>query len=63
MIDEPHIKPVAMTKKQLAQQYNVSVRTLRKWLNPFIEEIGTPQKTYIYTPEQVKKIYEKVGEP
>jgi hypothetical protein len=63
MIEETHVKPEAKTKKQMAQDFKVSVRTFRKWLKPFIEEIGTPQKTYIYTPEQVRKIYEKIGEP
>ncbi len=52
-----------MTKKQLAAQYGICVRTLTKWIEPFVDEIGTVNKTYMYTPEQVKLIYLKLGEP
>ncbi len=57
------IKPKAMTLTQLAQQYKVCTKTLRKWLKPFSADIGTRQNTYIFTPEQVAKIYERIGEP
>lgn len=63
MITETHIKPVAMTKKQLAALYNVCPRTLAKWLKPFNEEIELNPGTYNYTPAQVKRIFEKLGEP
>ena len=56
-----NIKP--MTKSQLAQAYGICVRTLNKWMQPFILEIGTNPKTYIYNPEQIKTIFEKLGEP
>jgi hypothetical protein len=60
---EPHIEPVAMTKTQLAALYKVCPRTLAKWMKPFKNEIGVTAETYIYTPAQVKTIFEKIGEP
>jgi hypothetical protein len=57
------VQPEAMTKTQLAARYKVCTRTLNKWIKPFMSEIGELEKTYIFTPEQVRKIYEKLGEP
>lgn len=55
-------RPSAKTIGQLANEYQVSDSTMRKWLRtaklykPFSE--GT-----IYTPLEVKKIYEHFGTP
>ena len=63
MNNEPTTKPEAMTLTQLALKYKVCTKTVKKWLQPFIDDIGRPEKTYLFTPEQVRKIYEKIGEP
>lgn len=52
----------ALSKKELANMYNVSVWVLRKWLKPHTDKIGA----YIgrtYTPVQVQRIFELIGEP
>jgi hypothetical protein len=53
----------AMNKSQLARMYKVCTRTLNKWLAPFAHEIGEIPNTNTFTPEQVRIIFEKIGEP
>ena len=62
MIPNESIKPRAMSKKELATSYNICVRTLNKWIAKF-PEIVLDENTKILTPEQVKMIYSKIGEP
>ena len=52
----------AATKKILASSYNISVKTFNKWLIPINSALGE-QTTNIFTPNQVKKIVEFLGEP
>ena len=63
MNQEPRTQPEAMTKTQLALLYKVCPKTLAKWLKPFITEIGDLPGTYLFTPAQVKTIFDKIGEP
>lgn len=63
MINEPKKKPVAMSKSQLAELYDVSLETLRAWINRFPDDIKISKTAKLLTPEQVKMIYEKIGEP
>ena len=58
---EEHTKPRAQTKTDLARLYEVDPRTFAKWLKPF--DIKPLPGTYSFTPEQVKHIYETIGEP
>jgi len=60
---EPDTEPAAMTKTQLAALYKVCPRTLAKWIKPFRTEIGEMSSTYIYTPAQIKIIFDKIGQP
>ena len=60
-MEEP-IKPSAMNKTQLAQLYNVGDRTFSKWIEPFEKEIGE-YRGRCYTPIQVARIFELIGEP
>jgi hypothetical protein len=62
-MSDTHTKPEAMTLTQMAAKYKVCSRTIKKWIEPYLDEIGRPQRTYIFTPEQVRKIFEKIGEP
>ena len=55
MIQEPR----TMTLKELAVRWDVSVRTVRKWLKPFEDEIG-PRVGKMYSPHQVKIILSKL---
>lgn len=48
--------------KQLAAIYDVTHRTLKSWLEPFMDEIGEIRgKTF--TLKQIRIIYDKLGEP
>lgn len=58
---DEHIKPKAQTKTDLARLYGVCARTFAKWIKPF--DIKPHPGTYSFTPEQVKHIYETIGEP
>lgn len=53
------MEPKAMTLKELADRWNVSIPTVRKWLKPFAEEIG-PRVGSLYSPHQVKIILSKL---
>lgn len=52
----------AMTRTELAQLYNVNIRTLNKWMKQFPE---LPKKCTkcILTPAEVTLIFQKIGEP
>ena len=52
----------AYSKKELAEMYEVSVRTFNGWLKPFDAAIGKKIGRY-YTVNQVKTIVEAVGLP
>jgi len=48
--------------KQLAAIYEVSHKTLKSWLEPFMEEIGE-MRGKTFTLRQVRIIFERLGEP
>ncbi len=52
----------ACSMGRMAAAYGVSIRVLRKWLEPHIREIGK-QKGSSLTLEQVVLIVEKIGPP
>jgi len=52
----------AMSKKELCEKYKVSSDTLRKWLKKWGGLPGDSRQK-IFTPAQVKQIYENIGEP
>jgi hypothetical protein len=54
-------KPVALSKAQLAAMYKVSCKTFRSWLSG-INDIGE-YKGKAYTPAQVQKITQHLGNP
>lgn len=58
---DQHTKPTAQNMKTLARSYKVDPRTFSKWVKSF--GIKPLPGTYSFTPEQVKEIYEKIGEP
>ena len=47
--------------KQLCALYQVSRPTMRRWLR----QIGFkfPRKNYVFTPKEVRYIFEQLGEP
>jgi len=49
-------------QKELSALYNISRKTLKKWLMPFEDEIGERLGNY-YTIPQVKKIFTLLGFP
>lgn len=54
------VKPYTM--KELCEIYQVSDKTMRKWLLPFSEQIGKRQG-HIYNVAQVDVIFAKLGVP
>lgn len=50
---EPVLRPV--TLRQLAARWQVDERTVRRWIEPFLDEIG-PIHGKLFTPRQVKII-------
>ncbi len=52
----------AYSKRELAEKYQVSVKTFDKWLKPFTEKIGEKRGRY-YTVNQVKTMLEVLGVP
>lgn len=54
------IKP--LNYKQLAAVYEVTHKTLKKWLEPFSTEIGEVRGK-VFTLKQIRIIYDKLGEP
>ena len=42
---------------ELAERWNVSERTVRRWIRPFLDELG-PVNGRLFTPRQVKIILE-----
>ena len=54
----------AYSKKEICKMYNISQDVLRRWLKP-IEGLLPYYNPFsrIFTPAQVKVIFEKIGEP
>lgn len=57
---QPEMKP--LNYKQLAAIYDVTHKTLKCWLEPFMEEIGE-MRGKTFTLKQVRIIYDRLGEP
>jgi hypothetical protein len=58
--DYVDIKPYSLT--ELGRIYGVQSRTIKKWLTPHSDAIGT-KIGRLYTALQVKIIFEKLGLP
>jgi hypothetical protein len=54
------VKPYTM--KELCEIYQVSDKTMRKWLEPFSDQIGKRQG-HIYNVSQVVTIFKNLGIP
>lgn len=52
----------AYSKKQLTRLYNISEVTLRSWLRPIENKLGT-YRGKAYSPIQIKMIFDFLGEP
>lgn len=53
-------------KWEVAAEYNISMKTLWKWLIPFLPDLEVTKynkNSRIFTPAQLKIIYEKLGDP
>lgn len=57
---QEEIKP--LNYKQLAAVYEVTHKTLKSWLEPFMGEIGE-MRGKTFTLKQMRIIYDKLGEP
>ncbi len=55
-------KLTGINKKALAGKYKVSTKTLEKWLKPIEKKVGE-YSGRMFTPVQIKVIYEHLGEP
>jgi hypothetical protein len=56
------IKLRPYTVLDLAKMYEVSDKTMKKWIKPFENEVGE-KNGYFYSIAQVKMIFEKLGAP
>lgn len=52
----------AYSPKQLSELYEVSAKTLKKWLQPILSDIGERQGRY-YNITQVRRIIQHLGIP
>jgi len=52
----------AYSPGEIAKIYEVDIRTLHRWMEPFKEEIGKRLGRY-YTITQVKQIFQKLSVP
>jgi hypothetical protein len=59
---EPALYVKPYSAKDLANIYGVAKKTMNKWLEPFVHEIG-PKKGRYYTVVQVKIIFHRIGLP
>lgn len=59
-IEKVEIKPYS--KQELADLYNIGVRSMSTWLKPFEKEIGKRHGRY-YNLKQVRYIFNKLGLP
>ncbi len=57
-----YINATAQSKIQLAEAYNVSLKTFNRWIEPIKDELGE-YRGKTYTPRQVEKIYDFLGRP
>ena len=48
--------------KELASIYDVCDKTMKKWIKPFVAEVGEKNGRY-YSVAQVKVIFDKLGVP
>lgn len=55
-----HVKTYSVN--EMAGLYEISKKTLNKWLRPFEKEIGE-RRGHFYNPKQVGIIFEKLGLP
>lgn len=56
------IKIRPYTVLDLAKMYEVSDKTMKKWIKPFEDEVGT-KNGYFYSIAQVQMIFQKLGAP
>jgi DeoR/GlpR family transcriptional regulator of sugar metabolism len=47
---------------ELAALYGVTTKTIRRWLNPHKEAVGTREGRY-YTALQIQQIFDRLGQP
>lgn len=57
---QQEIKP--LNYKQLAAVYEITHKTLKSWLEPFMEEVGE-MRGKTFNLKQMRTIYDKLGEP
>lgn len=61
-MDDEKVVFKPMTVSGLASTYDVSWKTMQKWLKTFEKKIGK-RTGNLYSPRQVKKIYDLFGNP
>lgn len=59
MDEETKYQP--MTLKQFALYYKFSIPTFKKWIKHYLPELNILPNSYLFTPEQEKKIIEELG--
>lgn len=59
---KPSIQLRAYSKKELAEFYKISLKSLKTWLTPLEKEIG-PRVGRFYSPKQMEIIFKEFGIP
>ena len=59
---EPQIEIKGYSIKELATLYQISGKTMKKWIMEFAPDVGKRVGRY-YTPKQVKVIFKEIGIP
>jgi DNA-binding transcriptional regulator YiaG len=55
------MKTTTTSQSELARQYNVNLKTLKKWLQDYPELLNKQNR--LLTPKKVEQIYRVLGEP
>ena len=58
----PQIELKGYSIKELATLYQISGKTMKKWITEFVPDVGKRVGHY-YTPKQVKVIFKEIGIP
>lgn len=56
------VRITARSRTDLSRQYGVCLNTFNGWLKELLPELHRSRKS-VFTPAQVKQIFEKLGEP
>jgi len=60
---QEEVRLKSYSKSELKEMYGISAKTLSAWIKPFKEELNIKSNQRLYTPKQIKIIFDKLGNP